>query len=380
MDEDVSEPKKKHEEHEHEHKKHETHHTYMEHEQHKKTKSYETAAWTFGVIAVILAILFIFALTTRGFSGNAAPGTVTATGTQLSADQVKAKTQAYLDALLKPQGQTATISAMTDAGDLYSMKISIAGRDYDSFARKDGSLLFPNGVDLNQQVNTTAAAAAAPTPTVVPKTDKPLIELFVMSHCPYGTQSEKGILPAIRTLGSAVDFKVRFVYYSMHGQKEVNQNLMQYCIQKEQPDKYLNYLACFLNDSAGQGSDSAISSCITSTGVDKTKLDACTAAADTQFQVTANYNDKSKWLSGTYPLFNTDADLNTKYQVQGSPTLVINGVQSNAGRDSASYLKGICDSFTTPPAACQTQLSATSPGPGFGYDSTAAATAAGCGV
>jgi hypothetical protein len=314
---------------------------------------------------VILLALFIISMATGGFGGSK-KGT---TGKTLSQAEVQAKTETYLKTLV--QGQTVSIDSITDAGDLYALKLTVAGKQYDSYVRKDGSILFPSGVDMTQAI--PAAAAQTQAPTVVPKTDKPAVELFVMAYCPYGTQAEKGILPAVRALGDKIDFKVRFVYYSMHGQKEVTENLVQYCIQKDQPAVYEKYLACFLNASDSPG-------CVKSTGVDQTKLSACTAAADTQFNVTKNFNDQSTWLSGQYPKFDIDAALNTKYGVGGSPTLVINGVQSNAGRDSASFLSGICGAFNNAPAECQTALSAVSPGPGFGYDTTSAATAAGCGV
>jgi len=73
------------------------------------------------------------------------------------------------------------------------------------------------------------------------KKDVPEVELFVMSHCPYGTQMEKGILPVVELLGDKIDFKIRFVYYAMHGEKEVNEEARQYCIQKEQKDKFISY-------------------------------------------------------------------------------------------------------------------------------------------
>lgn len=344
---------------------------YLEHTEHKKHKSFETIAWALGIAAVILAVLFVSSLLTKGFSSSGG----------LSEQELKEKTLSYLNELMQGQGQTATVDSIKDEGDLYSLKINIGGRVYDSYARKDGSFLFPTGINLNQQVAQGGdGSQGTPQQTNVPKSDKPTVELFVMSHCPFGTQSEKGMLPAVRTLGDKVDFKVRFVYYAMHGKKEVDEQLNQYCIQKEQPSKYLNYLACFLNDSAGQGSPTAGAACMVSTGVDKTKLSTCVAAADSQFEITKNFNDRASWLSGQFPLFNTDKDLNTKYSVGGSPTLIINGVQSNAGRDSASYLAAICNAFNNKPAECDTQLSGVSPGPGFGYDSTAAATAAGCGV
>ncbi|MBU3941884.1 MAG: hypothetical protein KKF74_03150, partial [Nanoarchaeota archaeon] len=49
----------------------------------------------------------------------------------------------------------------------------------------------------------------------MPKKDKPEVELFVMSHCPYGTQIEKGMLPVARLLGDKIDFNIRFCSYAM---------------------------------------------------------------------------------------------------------------------------------------------------------------------
>ena len=37
-----------------------------------------------------------------------------------------------------------------------------------------------------------------------PKKEKPEVELFVMSHCPFGTQIEKGMLPVARLLGDKI--------------------------------------------------------------------------------------------------------------------------------------------------------------------------------
>jgi len=361
----------KHEHHEHaEHHEHDAHkHLYMEHHEHQKHKGYVIATWILAGVSILLLIGLILALVLGGKSSAGVKG--------ISITDAKTQTETYLKSI--SQGQ-ASVDNITDEGSLYKLGLTVSGRQYESYVTKDGKLLFPQGIDMTVPVPAAGANTAATTPTVVPKTDKPTVELFVMSYCPYGTQAEKGILPAVRALGDKIDFKVRFVSYSMHGEKEIKENLNQYCIETGQPDKYLKYLACFLNDSVGQGSDADVAACIASTGVDTTKLDACKTATDTQFNVMKNFNDKTTWLNGNYPKFDIDAALNTKYGVGGSPTLIINGVESNAGRDSASFLAGICAAFNTPPAECQTQLSSTPPGAGFGYDSVGAANAAGCGA
>ncbi len=157
---------------------------------------------------------------------------------------------------------------------------------------------------------------------------------------------------------------------------EVEENTRQYCIQKEQTSKFIPYLTCFL-----QAGDSA--SCLTQTGVNQAQLNTCYNATDKQFDITTNLNDKSLWLSGSYPKYNVNLEDNNKYQVGGSPTLIINGQDASTGRDAASLLDAICSSFTTAPAECSTQLSSAQPDPGFGATTsgtaTGAATTATCG-
>ena len=102
-----------------------------------------------------------------------------------------------------------------------------------------------------------------------------------MAYCPYGTQIEKGLIPVMNLLGDKIDAEIKFVYYAMHPtQGEVEEQLNQYCIQKEQNPLYLAYLTCFLEDSDGEG-------CLTSTGIDMAQLTTCTTATDAEFNVLA---------------------------------------------------------------------------------------------
>jgi hypothetical protein len=205
------------------------------------------------------------------------------------------------------------------------------------------------------------------------KTDKPVVEAFVMSYCPYGTQIEKGLIPVANLLKDKIDFSVKFCDYAMHGQKEVNENLLQYCIQKEDKANYLNYLYCFLNASDSTG-------CLKSAKVNTDKVNACVKSTDAQYKITESYNDQSKWISGSYPPFDVQKDLNTKYGVEGSPTFVLNGVKiDGTGRDPQSLLKAICGTFKTAPAECSETLSGASPSAGFGYSTTDSASTASCG-
>jgi hypothetical protein len=207
-----------------------------------------------------------------------------------------------------------------------------------------------------KQNNQTAPVAGAS----LPKSDKPVVEVFVMTYCPYGTQIEKGLLPVMKALGEMADIQIKFVSYTMHGAKEFTENLAQYCINKEQPTKFWPYLECFLKEADSAG-------CLASNNIDTAKVTACATATTEQYQ-----------LVSTGTNFPIHKDANVKYGVQGSPTLVINGVEANSGRDSASLLKTICSAFNTQPAACATVLSSATPAPGFGTGTTNSTAAASC--
>ena len=119
---------------------------------------------------------------------------------------------------------------------------------------------------------------------------------------------------------------------------------------------------------------------MTEVGIDETKLASCYAATDAEFNIIANLEDQSSWLSGRFPMFDIHKAENEAYGIGGSPTLVINGATVSAGRDSASLLDAICAAFNEAPEECSTELLSAQPTPGFGWSTTeAAATAATCG-
>ncbi len=200
----------------------------------------------------------------------------------------------------------------------------------------------------------------------LPKLDKPEIELFVMSHCPFGTQIEKGMLPVAKLLGDKIDLKVKFCDYAMHDKTELDEQVLQYCVQKDFNDKFIEYLECFLED--GKSDE-----CVTKLEIDKAKLDKCTTDTDKEFKVTANYNDKTEW-KGRFPPFAIFQDEVDKYDVRGSPTLVINGVVAEGvGRSPSSLLEGACLGFKNKPTECDQVLSSDTPSAGFGFSAIAPA-------
>jgi len=271
----------------------------------------------------------------------------------LTPEALKTLTVDFINEKLMGGGKIKDLTVL-DKKEYYNVEIAIDDTNkVKTVVAADGSKFCVSAMDIEKKKEVAAST----------KTDKPTVELFVMSHCPYGTQIEKGIIPAIEALGSNVDFSLKFCNYSMHGEKELKEELSQYCIQKEQKDKLLSYLKCFL-----KAGDSA--SCVSSTGIDKTKLDSCVASSDKEFSVTSNFTNKVGF-KGDYPGFTIFESDNTKYGVEGSPTLIINGVKNtSAGRNSAGLLSAICATYNNAPAACNTKLSSDDPTPGFGEGTT----------
>ncbi len=254
--------------------------------------------------------------------------------------------------------EPVTLINTTNLGGLYEVSVLYQGQTIPVYITKDGKYKAMGvqeikSTDSANPSNPNTQTPSAPTPTEVTKSDKPKVELFVMTECPYGTQSEKGIIPAFEALGTSADTQIRFVHYFMHGDKEEKETYTQICIREEQSTKFMAYLKCYLVDG-----DSA--RCIKNASIDSAKLTTCIAT-----------NAKA--------YYKVDSDLSNKYGVQGSPTLIINGAESNAGRNSASYLAGICSAFNNAPSACTKTLSSTNPSAGFGYGAAGSASAASCG-
>lgn len=290
-------------------------------------------------------------------------------GKTLSPEAAKLKTETYINENLMPSGSKVTVESIKEyKGELYELKINLGnGQTVDSYVSKDGSKFFPQSMDLSSSTTETvpassdnASATKSQTGEVSKKSAKPTVELFIMSYCPYGTQMQKGILPVLDTLGDKIDFKLKFVNYAMHGEKELKENLVQYCIQKNDPKKLNAYLNCFL-----KASNSA--DCLKQ---NKLNITSCAEKADKEFRITEKFAGKIDW-QGSFPPFDTDKADNEKYGVQGSPTLVINGEEISTSRDSASILKTVCSAFEKVPDACNTKLSTAAPAPGFGSGTAA---------
>lgn len=306
---------------------------------------------------LILVVLIVLVIIGFKFFGG--------TSRSISPAEAQAKVQKLID--MNP-GNPAVIKGVVEEGGLYKITVAIEGQEFFSYISKDGKKFFPEAIDLEEIAN---LQENAPQAEVSQKSDKPTVELFVMSHCPYGTQIEKGILPVLDLLGDKIDFQLKFVNYAMHEKLEIGEEIQQYCIGKQNKNLLLSYLNCFLQDG---NSTRCLSE---TTAIDKSSLQTCVTATDKTYEITKNYNDKGTWI-GQYPPFNIYKDDNLKYGVEGSPTLIINGEEIASGRDSNSLLAVVCSAFNVLPSECEQELSTATPAPGFGTGTSANSTDATC--
>lgn len=325
----------------------------------KYLKSCKKNPWI--AIAGILTVVLVIVL----FSGNSFVGHV-------SAEEAGQRVLDFVDS----QGASADLVEVKDDGAFYEVVLSIQGNQVPLYVTKNGEFFTQALIPLDGSNDNKQKSSPVKSSSNIEKSDKPNVELFVMSHCPYGTQVEKGIIPVVRELGEKIDFEIKFVDYVMHPtQGEVEEQLNQYCIQKEQNPKYLDYLSCFLEDGNSER-------CLGEVGIDMNNLGECTEKVDKEFDVIKNLEDRSSWSGGRFPKFMIYAEDNEKYGVAGSPTLIVNGVKAESGRDAQSLLDVICSAFNDSPENCNVDMTSFgSPSPGFGFGGQGgSASSAGCGA
>ncbi len=314
------------------------------------------------ITSIVLVIILIGVLI---FFGTGAAGMIISDNI-LSAEDAAKTAILWMSSYLEAAGADAdlTLINVTEENDVYkfTVKMSTSQGEQESihYVSKDGKLFFPQAILTSEIIQKPEESEQSPQqPEEIPKTNKPEVHAFVMSYCPYGLQFMKAYIPVMELLGDKADLELNFVHYIMHEKKEIDENTRMYCIQKEQNNKFTNYLRCFVEKDDWEA-------CVDQVGIDKTKLEACIDATDEQFNITGLYEDKSTWSGGRFPLYPVDDVLAQQFGVRGSPTFVVNGKTLSVQRSAEAIKQAICSAFNTPPSECEQTLSATAESPGIG--------------
>lgn len=159
------------------------------------------------------------------------------------------------------------------------------------------------------------------------------IELFVMSQCPYGTQAEDAIIPAIKAFGDKVDFKLHFIasedltqetgFASLHGTPEVNENIRQTCMIKHvSQEKFFDYLSCVNKDI--RNVESNWKTCAEQAEINIQTIESCS---------TSNEGNQ---------LFKENIKRANELGIGGSPAYYINNQPYTGGRSAQDITRAVC--------------------------------------
>ncbi|MFA4946080.1 MAG: hypothetical protein WC607_00875 [Candidatus Micrarchaeia archaeon] len=325
--------------------KHE-HHEHPEHH-YGHAKTWRNFLPQFAIVAVACLAIGVLA------AGMIPPKAAEAQG--IGEVAVAQAVEAYVNARL-PEGVTSTVTSIELKNGIYELTVDFVQdgstvQTIPAYASLDGKTMYTGAFDLTEAAP-TPSPVASPTPEAeLVKSARPVAELFVMSYCPYGTQFEKAIIPVRELLANYTDFELKFVYYTMHGAQEVNENTRQYCIEKEYGNETMwDYLECFLAEGDSSG-------CLNASQLNATLLDECVAATHEEFAIDT---------AGTeYGIYLVD---NQAYAVGGSPTFVLNGKVMSVARSPEAIKQAVCSAFIDAPDACDEVLSETAATAGFGYE------------
>jgi hypothetical protein len=299
----------------------------------------------YAIVAVIVLAVIIFI----GYNYKKPEPKDTGIGTEAA--------KAKVEGLIKDSGIPATVKDVSEDGNLYKITVSANGQDQSVYVTKDGTKFIEQALSFDDLAKQSADAkqkqadAAKP----APKNDKPEVDLYVMSFCPYGNQAEDTLKSVYILLKDKVNFNFHYIVSvegdkitSLHGQPEVDQDEREACVLKNYgKGRWLDF-ATYINKNCGtvQLAGACWEAGAKSLAIDTAKISACVASEGTA-------------------LMKTEAEISASAGASGSPTLIINGQTSQAAYqygNSEAYKKAICDAFNTAPEECSKTLSAeTSP-------------------
>lgn len=316
------------------------------------------------IVVAILAIIVVLSIPTFGFRKFPFSSKSVTLTQNVDKDQVEADTVKYInEELLKGQA-TAEITDISDDTEsyLYKITVSIGGKDYNWFVSKDGKYLYTNRLTVAQSTSTenSGSTAGSSAQSFTTKSDKPTVQLYTMSFCPYGNQAEDVVKPVYDLLSSKINFEPHFVIYSnyakqsgadwsaycsdssqkycsMHGAGEVHEDVRELCVFNEEKDKFWDFVLGVNSSCTSQDVDSCWEGVAQSVGVDVNSVNSCVT-------------------SQTDSLLANEVSLDQQYSVTGSPTIIVNGEKYTGSRTSEAFKQALCTAFNTAPDECSQTL------------------------
>ncbi len=315
-------------------------HTKAEVKPHKKTYS----PWF--ISTIVLLFLLAFSFSANMSNSSSSPDSAEA----LTESQIEMQMSDFIENLVPP-GVLVTVTGVSVEKGLYKVEVALESegqeQEITSYVTQDGELFFTQALNVTQ---VTAEMAAQSAETEGLKSDKPVVDLFVMSFCPHGVTAEEVMNPVADLLGDTIDLNVRFIVSvggdtpdsvgSLHGAPEAQENMRQACIADNYDTAtFWAYLSdinadCYPIYRNAEAMETCWKAAAEKAGIDAEMVAACSNSTE------------------AVDFMKSDSALASMYGVRGSPTLIINGAVSSAARTPDGYKEAICSAFTTAPDEC----------------------------
>jgi len=169
------------------------------------------------------------------------------------------------------------------------------------------------------------------------------LQVFVMSDCPYGRLAIKA-LKEVSDNFPDMEYEVHYIatetadgFSSLHGQYEVDENIIQLCVLDNNPDEWMDYIYCRSDKGV---KDKDWKECAGETGVDTAAVESCFGdqgadllRADIKIAQGLGFSASPTWLA------------NNKYKFSGIDAETVKGnyCQYNAGDGCDETLSGNAD-------------------------------------
>ena len=301
------------------------------------------------ILIALVAIGFFIKRPNLDFSKVAVLGGGDEKGvTELSMEEAKNKASDFIANNLVAPGTDFSIKDISEESGLYKLQVDVGGQEAVSYISEDGKIFFLNALNIaeTEKQNADSKQAEADQEKNIPKSDKPELDLYVMSFCPYGNKAEDTLKPVYDLLKDDVNFNFHYIVSSdgekidsLHGEKEVAQDEREACVLRDYgKDEWMNF-ATYVNTNCGSDG-SCWEAGAKSLGINVSKINSCVASDGVALM---KDNEKASNDAGA----------------SGSPTMIINGVETKAVYqygDSEAYKKAICSAFNEIPEACSEVL------------------------
>ena len=296
------------------------------------TKLIRKNPWVLSTFVLGIVILLVLIGNFSGASGNV-----------ISESDAGAIILDFVKIQTNEEGELIEVNSFDDG--LYEIIILYQGQEVPLYLTKNGKNLvqgvMPLSDILGQETNSPDDQQQVQD---IPKSNKPEVELFIWSYCPYGVQAQGPLAEVADLIGANADIKA-VLYYDGHGAHETQQNKIQACIQEVDKNNYWEYATSFV--------DKIYPKCGSSKDIECDKTESISLMNSLGIDSSAVMNCVD---SKGQDLIDADSQRAKEVGVTGSPSLVINGVKANVARTSEAYKTAICEAFNEAPGECSNTL------------------------